>query len=99
MASRTHFEFLGLEGQVLGLEASSSRKLPCPRLEDSSISGTVEISLENARNLPENLPIPFFVFLTWSIGVAKRGGGGGGGGVGGWVGAKWPGFPQLKFHQ
>ena len=30
LASRTHFE-------VLGLEASSPRKLPCPRFEDSSI--------------------------------------------------------------
>ena len=30
-ASRTHFDVFGLEGQVLGLEASSPRKLPCPR--------------------------------------------------------------------
>ena len=43
LASRTHFEVLGLglglEGQVLdlGLEASSPRKLACPRLEDSTI--------------------------------------------------------------
>ena len=29
-SSRTHFE-------VLGLEASSPRKLPCPQLEDSTI--------------------------------------------------------------
>ena len=40
-SSRTHFEVLvlGFEGQVLvlGLEASSPRKLACPRLEDSSI--------------------------------------------------------------
>ena len=40
LASRTHFEVLGLglEGQVLGLglEASSPRKLACPRLEDST---------------------------------------------------------------
>ena len=38
-SSKTHFEVLGLEGQVLGLglEASSPRKLPCPRLEDSTI--------------------------------------------------------------
>ena len=39
-SSRTHFEVLGLglEAQVygLGLEASSPRKLPCPRLEDST---------------------------------------------------------------
>ena len=32
LASRTHFEVLGL-----GLEASSPRKLPCPRLENSTI--------------------------------------------------------------
>ena len=31
-SSRTNFEVLGL-----GLEASSPRKLPCPRLEDSTI--------------------------------------------------------------
>ena len=39
LASRTHFEVLGLEGQVLGfgLEASSPRKLACPLLEDSTI--------------------------------------------------------------
>ena len=36
LASRTHFE-------VLGLEASSPRKLPCPRLEDSTIFFTLEI--------------------------------------------------------
>ena len=40
-SSRTDFEVLGLglEGQVLGLglEASSRRKLACPRLEDSTI--------------------------------------------------------------
>ena len=34
---------LGLEGQVLGLEASSPRKLACPRLEDSSIFLIVKI--------------------------------------------------------
>ena len=47
--SRTDFEVLGLglEGQVLGLglglEASSPRKLACPRLEDSSIFWKVKI--------------------------------------------------------
>ena len=35
-SSRTHFEVLDLEGQVLGLKASSPQKLPCPRLEDST---------------------------------------------------------------
>ena len=39
-ASRTHFK-------VLGLEASSPRKLPCPRLEDSTIFLVVE-SLRSA---------------------------------------------------
>ena len=57
-SSRTHFE-------VLGLEASSRRKLPCPRIEDNTIFWTVEISLENAKNLAENLRRPFFVFLKW----------------------------------
>ena len=46
-SSRTDFEVLGLglEGQVLGLglEASSPRKLACPRLEDSTIFWKVEI--------------------------------------------------------
>ena len=37
-SSRTHFEVLGL-----GLEASSPRKLACPRLEDSSILWIVKI--------------------------------------------------------
>ena len=63
LALRTHFEVLGLglEGQVLGLglEASSPRKLLCPRLEYSTIFWTVEIFLENARNLAENLWRPF----------------------------------------
>ena len=53
LASRTHF-------QVLGLEASS----PWPRslrssVEDSTIFWTVEILLENATNLAENLQKPF----------------------------------------
>ena len=44
-SSRTHFEVLGLEGQVLGLglEASSPWKLACPRLEDSTIFWIVKI--------------------------------------------------------
>ena len=65
-SSRTHFEVLGL-----GLEALSARNLPCPRLEDSTSFWTVEILLENARNLAENLRTPFF-FRNWSIGRAKR---------------------------
>ena len=59
-SSRTHFEVLGLN-----LKASSPRKLPCPPLENSTISWTVEISLENARNLAENLRRPFFVSPKW----------------------------------
>ena len=44
-SSRTDFEVLGLEGQVLGLglEASSPRKLACPRLEDSTNFWNVKI--------------------------------------------------------
>ena len=46
---------LGFEKQVLGfaLEASSPRKLFCPRLENSISFCSVEILLENARNLAE----------------------------------------------
>ena len=54
LASRTQFEVLGLglEGQVLGLglEASSPRKLACPRLEDSTIFWNVKI-LWSARKI------------------------------------------------
>ena len=53
-SSRTHFEVLSL-----GVEASSPQKLPCPRLEDSTIFWTVEILLENVRNLAKNLRKPF----------------------------------------
>ena len=69
MALRTQFEVigLGLIVQVLGigLEASRPRELPCPRLEDSVIFCTVEILLENARNLAENWQR---LFLFSSIG-------------------------------
>ena len=91
-SSRTHFEViglgLGLEGQVLGLglEASSPRKLPCPRLEDSTIFRTVEFrwkTPETSQKICEHL----LVFLAWSIGVAKGRGTGG------------PPPPQLKLHQ
>ena len=56
-------DVLGFEDTFwsLGLEASSPRKLPCPRLEDSTIFWTVEILMENAWNLAENLRRPFFV--------------------------------------
>ena len=59
-SSRTHF-------QVFGFETSSPRKLPCPRLEDSTISWTVVILLENARNLAENFRRPFFCFSLLEI--------------------------------
>ena len=66
LASRIHFEVLdlGLEGQVLGLglKASRPRKLPSPRLEDSTIFCIDEILLENAKNLEENLRRPFLFF-------------------------------------
>ena len=42
-SSMTHSEVLRLEGQVLGLEASSPRKLSCPRLEDSTIFWIVKV--------------------------------------------------------
>ena len=47
------FKFLALASnpQVLRLEPSSPRKFPCLRFEDSTIFCTVE----NARNLAENL--------------------------------------------
>ena len=58
-SSRTHFEVLCLEGQVLGLglEVSSPRKLACPRLEDSSIFWIVKILW---RPLEKFLWRPFF---------------------------------------
>ena len=44
-SSRTDFEVLGLEGQILslGLEASRPPKLACPRLEDSTIFWIVQV--------------------------------------------------------
>ena len=51
-SSRTHFE-------VLGLEASSPRKLPCPRLEESTIFELLKFRWKT----PENLQKPFFGFF------------------------------------
>ena len=81
-SSRTDFEVLGLglEGQVLGLglglEASSPRKLACPRLEDSTIFWNVKIlwsawkifwktffSGDRLKNFCEDLF--FFFFFFW----------------------------------
>ena len=57
-SSRTDFEVLGLglEGQVLGLEVSSPRKLTCPRLENSTIFWIVKIFGKR-----------FFVEIAWKI--------------------------------
>ena len=78
-SSRTHFEVLGLEGQVLGLdlEVSSPRKLACPRLEDSSIFWIVKILWsawkmfwktffrgDRLKNFCEDL---FFWDIAWEI--------------------------------
>ena len=71
-SSRTHFEVLGL-----GLEASSPRKLACPRLEDSTIFWIVKILWstwkifwktffcgDRLKNFCEEL---FFFEITWKI--------------------------------
>ena len=56
---RTHFEVLGLgvEGQVpgLGLDASSPRKLACPRLEDSTIFELLKFCGDRLKNFCEDL--------------------------------------------
>ena len=64
-SSRTHFEVLGLEGQVLGfgLETSSPRKLACPRLENSTIFWIVKI-LWSAWKIFWKA---FFVEIAWKI--------------------------------
>ena len=68
MASRTHFEVLGLglgfEGQVLGLglEASSPQKLPYPRLETALFFEQLKLcwkTPETSRKICEQL----FCFL------------------------------------
>ena len=66
-SSRTDFEVLGLglEGQVLGLglEASSSQKLACPRLEDSSMFWIVKILWSAWKIFGKR----FFVGIAWKI--------------------------------
>ena len=64
LASRTHFEVLGLglKGQVL--EATSPRKLPCPRLKDSTTFEPLKFcwkTPETSRKICEDL------FLFFSI--------------------------------
>ena len=75
-ASRTHFEFLGLglEGQVLDLDACKSSKMSCPRLKDSSFSDLLKMghghdllfilpwkTAETSRKMGR----PFFYFYFW----------------------------------
>ena len=64
-SSKTDFEVLGLglEGQVLGLEASSPRKLACPRLEDSTIFWIVKILWSAWKNFWKT----FFCEIAWKI--------------------------------
>ena len=77
-SSRTHFQVigLGLEGQVLGLEASSPRKLACPRLKDSTNFWIVKILWsawkifwktffcgDRLKNFCEDLYLFYFIFL------------------------------------
>ena len=64
-------DILGLEDTFSspwpGLEALGPRKLPCPRLEDGTIFLTVEVLLENTRNLAENLRTPFLFFSIGAL--------------------------------
>ena len=54
-SSRTHFQVLGL-----GLEVYKSSKIALSSAKDSTIFWIIKISLENAKNLAENLRRPFF---------------------------------------
>ena len=56
---RHSLKSLASKPQVLGLEALGPRKMTCPQFEGNTTFRTVEILLENARNLEENLQIPF----------------------------------------
>ena len=77
LASRTHFEVLGLEGQVLGLglEVSSPPKLPCPQLKNST---TVFFEQLKFRwKMPETsrkLCVHFFCFLLLEHRRSQEGG-------------------------
>ena len=64
-SSRTHFEVLSLKSQVLGLEASSPRKLPCSLFEDSARD--VHSRIINPSETGSKIePIP-----NYEIGIAK----------------------------
>ena len=59
-SSRTHFEVLGL-----GLEASSSQKLPCLRLEDSTIFEPLKFRWKTPETLRKICKDLFFGFLKY----------------------------------
>ena len=58
-SSRTHFEVLGL-----GLEASSPRKLPCPRLEDSTIFEPLKFRWNTPETCGKSAKTFFLVSLS-----------------------------------
>ena len=58
LVSRTHFEVLGL-----GMEASSPRKLPCPRLEDSTIFEQLKFRWKTPETLRKICKYLFFGLL------------------------------------
>ena len=60
LASRTHFE-------VLGLEASSPRKLPCPRFEDSTIFEPLKFHWKTPETLRKICKDRFFWFPQLEI--------------------------------
>ena len=64
LASRTDFEVLGLEGQVLGLETSNPRKLAYPRLEDSTIFWIVKILWSGWKMFWKTF---FCIEIAWKI--------------------------------
>ena len=53
-SSRTHFNVLDLEGQVLGFEANKSSKMSCPRLEDSTFFDCLK--MDHGHDLLSTLP-------------------------------------------
>ena len=58
-------------GLGLGLEALGPRKLPCPRLEDSTIFEPLKFCWK--RQKPRRKFVnTFFILRNWSVGLAKR---------------------------